>query len=84
MPKVRGPLFSVLARGSLGEILTYQGRPGGAAVYPYSKPGSRVKKHALPSASQALIRGYYREAVEHWQILSEAEKQQWNDFVKGL
>lgn len=84
MPKVTGPLLSIIAHGDLAKLLNYHRRPSGAAVAVHHHPGSAVKSHAVPTAFQALLRGYYREAVEHWQTLSEVEKQQWRDFVKGL
>jgi len=65
-------------------VLTFQNRPGGATVYPYSKPGSRVKSHAIPTAEQELIRGYYQEAVIAWQALDAEQKIEWDLFVKGL
>lgn len=82
MPKVVGPALSLDAKGKLGKPLTFQKRPSGSAVYPSSRPGARVKKNKEPSASQKTIRDYYKEAVEHWHMLTPAEKKQWNDFVK--
>lgn len=79
--KVEGPLQSVDARGDFGRLLNFHRRPSGHAVAKAHKPGSLVKSHAEPSASQTTIRGYVKEAVEHWQSLSAAEKQQWNDYV---
>ena len=82
MPKVTGPLISLDAKGDVGKKLTFQKRPSGSAVYPFSKPGARVKKNKEPSASQITIRDYVKEAVEHWHMLTADEKKQWNDFVK--
>lgn len=84
MPKLTGPLFSIDARGTLAKLLNFHRRPGGPAVAFHHQPGSVVQSHALPTTYQAQLREYYAEAVEHWQLLSEAEKQQWRDFVKGL
>ena len=82
MPKVIGPALSIDARGKLGSKITFQGRPSGSAVYPYSKPGLRVKKNVVPSASQSIMRNYYYEAVGKWRQLNPAQKGEWNDFVK--
>jgi hypothetical protein len=83
MPKVAGPCFSVEGKGALAEILTYQKRPSGSAVYGYKKPGDIVRSHAEPTAEQQQMRDYYREACEHWRMLSEEEKGEWREFVKG-
>jgi hypothetical protein len=81
MVKVTGPVFSSDAHGDLGGLLNYHRRPGGSAVARHHQPGSVVKSHAVPSASQVTIRSYYKEAVEHWHLLTETERQQWRDFV---
>ena len=82
MPKTTGPLISLDARGKFGKKLTFQERPSGSVVYPFSKPGFRVKKNKEASASQQIIRGYVKEAVEKWHQLTAAERKQWNDWVK--
>jgi len=81
MPKLGGPLFSVTAQGDLASVLNYHRRPGGAAVAIHHQPGSVVKKHAKPTTAQILIRAYYWDAVSHWKLLTEAQKQLWRDYV---
>ena len=81
MPKLGAPLFSTEAHGDLAKLLNYHRRPSGAGVAKHHQPGSVVKAHAVPTAFQSQLRSYYAEAVEHWHLLSEAEKQQWRDFV---
>lgn len=83
MPKVGAPLISAGAHGDFGRLLNFHQRPSGHAVAKAHKPGSVVKSHADPSASQEVIRAYMKEAVEHWQSLSPAERQQWNEYVEG-
>jgi len=82
MPKVTGPAISLDAKGRFGKKLIFQKRPSGSVIYPFSKPGSRVKKNKEPSASQQIIRGYVKEAVAKWHQLTTAERKQWNDWVK--
>jgi len=82
MPKVTGPALSLDARGKLGKKVIFQNRPSGSTVYPYSKPGARVKKNKEPSAAQKVIRDYYKEAVEKWHQLTPTERKQWDDWVK--
>jgi hypothetical protein len=78
MPKVGGPLFSADAFGDLDKLLNFHRRPSGHAVGRAHKPGSRVASHAIPTLPQEAIRFYMKEAVEHWQSLSDAEKLQWD------
>ena len=77
MPKVRGPLFSISARKSLGKVLTFQGRPGGAAVYPYKEP-------KVPLTDKQI---WQREKIAYlvswWQSLSLADKAVWEAKAKG-
>jgi len=82
MPKVMGPVLSLDAQGSLGKKVTFQRRPSGSVIYPFAKPGSRVKKGALPSTAQKVIRDYYKEAVAKWKQLTPAQKKMWDDWVK--
>lgn len=84
MPKVIGPLLSIVAHGDLAKLLNYHRRPSGAAVAVHHQPGSVVKAHAIPNATQIYLRACYWEAVSRWHELIEAERQQWRDFVKGL
>jgi len=81
MPKVTGPMMSIEASGDLAQILNFHKRPGGFAVAKHHHPGSVVTAHKEPNDAQTVIRGYYTEAVSHWKMLSEEEKQDWRDFV---
>ena len=77
MPKVKGPLFSVNARKSLGKTLTYQGRPGGTAVYPYKKPKVPLTDRQLRQ------RDLIKWCVYQWQQLSDGTKAEWEARAKG-
>jgi hypothetical protein len=79
--KVKGPLQSFSAHGDFGKLINYHRRPSGGAVAKAHKPGSLVKSHADPSASQTTIRDYVKEAVEHWQLLTSEQQAQWNAYV---
>ena len=82
MPKVTGPLFSPDAHGDLAKLLNFHDRPGGHAVARHHQPGSVNAKGKIPSAAQVVIRDFVKEAVEHWQLLTPAEKTQWNQYVE--
>lgn len=75
--KVKGPLFSNLASGSIGPRLTFSQRSSGQQA--------RFQKAQVDVITPARTtqRGYFDEAVGKWNSLSDAEQQQWNDFVTG-
>lgn len=76
MAKTEGPLFSVKAHGSIGGVLTYQGR----------KHFQHSHKKALPknprTAAQIADRLLFANAVAGWQALTPAQKQVYNDKSK--
>jgi len=76
MAKVRGPLMSLRASGTLGSTLTYQQRASGSVVY------SRTVPYDTKHPFQMAIRGYVTQAVEYWQKMSPEYKTKWNVFVK--
>lgn len=77
MPKLTGPLFSVEAHKDLAKALTYQRRPGGAAVYGYKKPKVPL---TIP---QRLQRWDIASAVAYWRSLSDAAKAEWEAKAQG-
>lgn len=77
MPKVTGPLFSTEAHGALGDVLTYQRRPGGASVYGYKKP-----KVPLTNA-QKLQRQLISWAVDKWQAMTDEERADYEAKARG-
>jgi len=68
MPKVGAPLFSVTAKGMLGDVLCYQGGPSGGRVT--VKPAHRDMK----SAAQLSNRSSYLSACSYWNGLNEHEQ----------
>jgi len=65
MPKVRGPLFSLNAAGTLGKAITYKKGTAGNVVRKYYKPkGTR-------NAAQAIVRTWFQRGVWTWQGLSD-------------
>ncbi len=74
MAKTEGQLFSLKASGSIGGILTYQGRKGFRHTH----------KKAVPTnprtPAQIADRLLFANAVAGWQALNPAEKQVYNDM----
>ena len=81
MAKLKGPLFSLAASGTIKKILTFQERFSGAVAYLYRKPGD--VKPFTPSAAQTEIRDWMTAAVAAWKALEPAERGQWNDYIGG-
>ena len=75
MVKVKGPLFSNEASGSIGPRLTFSQRTSGQQA--------RFQKAQVDVVTSARTtqRGYFDEAVGKWNSLSTAEQQQWDDFI---
>jgi hypothetical protein len=75
--KVVGPAMSIDARGQLGKAIIYQGRPGGTIVTRYKVP--RDPK----TAAQRCRRTLFDASWDTWCLLSQEEKDYWNDLAKG-
>lgn len=73
MAKTEGQLFSLSASGTIGKVLTYQGRKGFRHTH----------KKALPTnprtPAQTADRLVFANAVAAWQALNPAQKQVYND-----
>lgn len=68
MPRVTGPLFSVTAKGTLADALTFQGGPSGVRV-------QKVPRHRdRDSNTQSIQRASFVSAVSQWHNLSEGTK----------
>jgi len=78
MAKLKGPLLSINAHGSIGKRLTYSQRSSGNQVR-----FQRANKDAN-SASQQTERALFLEALGKWNSLTNSEKQQWNEFNRGV
>ena len=72
MAKVQGPAFSVGAQGTIGNILTYQRRPGGFAAI--RKPIPTDHK----TSDQLVCRDLMYTARNLWNQLSPEMKQDWD------
>ncbi len=69
MAKIKGGLFSISARGSIGDLITYQGRKHFAHVH--KKPTPRNPQ----TTTQTANRTKFTETVATWHILTTAVKQ---------
>ena len=78
MVKVRGPLMSGAAMGTIGKLLTFQRAYRGTKCYPY-------KKHIdAESSLQLAHRAKFSEALGDWLALSPESKEEWNDAAKYM
>jgi hypothetical protein len=77
MPKVTGPLFSLEAVGKLKDTITYQRRPGGAAVV--FQPDPRQPR----TAAQVAQRASMASAVSFWQSMEAGLKQHYRNAASG-
>jgi len=80
MVKVRGPLHSTDARGTLADTITYQ-----KSLNQMSAKSCRFKKYSR-SALQARDRNWLTWSILKWRDLPVGTKQLWYDFLdfKGL
>lgn len=79
MADVKGPLFSLGAKGSIKKTLTYQKTSGGYKVYKHTKPGDRSP--FTPSADQRDKRMLYNLIVARWQTMGAIAQKVYNDEV---
>lgn len=78
MVKVRGPLFSMGASGTLGRAISYRRQVFGSQVE--KKP----QKRDLKSPAQVSRRELFLEAVAHWNSLSDEERAAYRGLAAGL
>lgn len=71
MAKLKSPLFSLQARGSLGPRLTFCERPSGSHVR------FQRAQYDYENAERQPIRQAFRLGIELWNYLPEAEKEYW-------
>jgi len=74
MAKVKGPLTGIWGTGTFGKVITFQKTRTGFKIYRYTK-----QKDARTSA-QLDLRADVKYVVEHWHLLTEEEKKQWDNF----
>lgn len=79
MVKIRAPLMSASASGTMGEVLTFSQRKSGPQVR-YQRG---QKSESTPAREP--IRHAYRTGVELWHYLPGYEKSHWKEFAcKGF
>ena len=76
MAKLKGPLFSNEASGSMGPRLTFSQRKSGQQV--------RFQKAQVDviTTDRTTQRDYFALGYAAWNTLNAAEQKQWNDFIK--
>lgn len=77
MAKLKGPLFSESAHGMIADRLTFSRRSTGQQVRI-----QRSNKDAN-SASQQTQRSLFLEARDKWKLLTDEEKELWNEYNKS-
>ena len=77
MAKIKGPLMSKEASGSIGENLTFSKRLSGQQAR-----FQRRQDLSNPSAAQIIQQTLYSYAVVYWAILSSAEKAVYDNIVE--
>lgn len=77
MPNVTGPLFSLEARGTIGNSVTFQGKKGGFRA-------GLIPSHSdKQSPSQLSQRAYFKQAVAYWRTLNSLYRGYWSNWVKS-
>ena len=74
MAKLKGPLFSNRASGSIGPCLTFSQRRSGQQARRQRKQKDKI------TDDRTIERNFYTEAVAHWNQLIDFEKEQWDIF----
>lgn len=77
MPKVKGPLLSLQARGSVGGLLTFQQRRSGAVVYPLTVPRD------VANDAQLAQRALMGQAAQAWGDLSVSQQAVYDARAQG-
>jgi len=80
LAKIKGPLFSLDAAGSVGKELTYAVKKGNKIGLKYSEPGDKVPFESSPrQKDQRSIIGLI---TAHWKCLPSEEKLSWEVEAK--
>jgi len=74
MAKLKGPLFSNDAHGTLGGVLTFSKRKLVKQVRFQKKQKDRI------TASRTTQRSYFTMAVSWWHKLTETEQEEWTSI----
>jgi len=76
MAKLKGPLFSNDAHGSIGRPLTYSSKRSGRQVR------FQKKQPDYENTARKVVRDAYRLAIELWNYLPANEKAYWTEVEK--
>lgn len=78
MAKLRGPLMSIAASGTIGGMVTFESRSGG--------PVARLKPSSTKPASYSQIqhRANVSVCAATWQTLSAPDKARWQAIAANL
>ncbi|HPB76107.1 MAG TPA: hypothetical protein PLY96_12760 [Chromatiaceae bacterium] len=82
MAKVKGPLMSLDASGTIAGDTRLRHMRGHVLMYRGGEPGS-VRRQA-PSASQAQVRAKFAEARARWRTLNPQQRAYWQDVAREL
>jgi len=74
MAKLKGPLLSVNAHGSIGKRLTYSKRPSG------NQARFQRANHDANTSSQQTQRTLFLEAIGKWNSLTDEQQELWNIY----
>ena len=88
MTKVKAPLMSISATGTIGNILTYGKVKGRQYVKSnrlelYGLYYFKQKKYHSQTVKQMAGREYFKNAIESWENLTEEQKQVYINKAKG-
>ena len=82
MAKIKAPLFSLDATGTLDKNITYKGKLRDQIAQKYSKPGDKNPFESSPR--QKDQRSIIRLITIHWQCMSSADKLSWENAAKDV
>lgn len=77
MAKVIGPLLSVGAKGKIAKVMYYQGSVSGTVVR------RLPRQPQITNAYQLQKQIWYADAVAHWHLLSDTQRELWNNYQDG-
>ena len=89
MPKVKNPLFSIDARGTINDLLTFTSINGksivkGNRLLPNNTFSFDVKKYFSQTVSQQVVRSAFKETLGAWGDLTLEQKTVYKERAKSL
>ena len=82
MARVKGPLMSLDASGTLAREVRFRHESGHVLVYRDGAPGS-VRRRP-PTASQAQVRSKFAAARARWRALTAEQRAAWQVYARDL